>query len=268
MVPVGESLAQGVVLGIRQGLQDAPFAEIISEWYKLGSLWFRRPIDIDAMFRGPIGQDRFTMPGKFTTGAARSGGGIMPGYSPSIPKLLVGAMSEAVKRSGIGIMPGYDPVTGRLLTGTGASPGGMKSKAGTGLPTMYQGVRQPGSVDASAFRTGKGGFLAVSKANYWKKFVEKWGIPTEESARKTAAALGIPLPSWLEQVYSANMATDVSKGQSFTGGVGATSTGSAVAPAAGMQRISYTINGDVNINAASSVTIEALISGLAEWKRR
>jgi hypothetical protein len=28
------------------------------------------------------------------------------------------------------------------------------------------------------------------------------------------------------------------------------------------------INGDVNINAASSVTLEALISGLAEWKRR
>lgn len=69
-------------------------------------------------------------------------------------------------------------------------------------PTAGPGSGGAGGVTADAFRSGRGGLLAASKSNYWQVFVSKWGVPTEESARKVARQLGIPLPQWLEDIYN------------------------------------------------------------------
>ena len=59
-----------------------------------------------------------------------------------------------------------------------------------------------GRVRADAFHSGKGGHLAASSSNYWQVFVAKWGVPTEQSARKVSRQLGIPLPQWLLDIYN------------------------------------------------------------------
>lgn len=68
-----------------------------------------------------------------------------------------------------------------------------------GPDVAFKGIA-PG-VKVSAMRTGRGGFVAASKTNFWRQMLQRWGLPEETSARKVAQQLGIPIPDWLEQMW-------------------------------------------------------------------
>jgi len=95
---------------------------------------------------------------------------------------------------------------GALIEGKIYGDWGANAKVANGRMGLQKG---PGIADkptdngvrADAFRSGRGGLLAASSSNYWQVFVQRFGVPTEASARKVSKQLGIPLPRWLEDIF-------------------------------------------------------------------
>jgi len=164
---VGEPIGEGIIQGLRATLEANPLAGLIGGWAD-------KSIGLAPKLITPI---------------------LVTMLSTS----MVAAMEKALSFGPTGGSSGLDSMWGGGVSQANPSERFWSRHYG---PTKGPGGEGPGTVEASATRGGKGGHLAASKSNYWQIFVQKWGIPTESSARKTAQQLGIPLPQWLEDIYN------------------------------------------------------------------
>lgn len=188
-----------IVDGIQQGITDA--WDALVNWFKdklgaLGSLMPSLPGGGGSTPApgGPGGANAFRPNGMRLPGG--SFGGLGGGISPQDLGAVIGQAAGA----------SLSLVLAPLLLEGRAAPWDVNAKSANGRMGLQKG---PGIADkptdngvrADAFRSGRGGLLAASSSNYWQVFVQRFGVPTEASARKVSKQLGIPLPKWLEDIF-------------------------------------------------------------------
>lgn len=201
---VGRPMAEGIIAGLDSGLRGRAIEPIIRLIGELGALPVRVTTSVGATLAAGILAGVVQALGG-TPGGAQGSGGLMG----AIALALGGGMAGRPQQK----MQGRSPFERTVPFPFGGGP--MR------IPTNTQRVGEVGDVVARWNTSGRGGHVAASRSNYWQVFVQRFGVPTESSARKVAERLGIPLPAWLEQMYAASGVTplDVSvDGQ--TGAVG------------------------------------------------
>lgn len=201
---IGAPMGEGVIVGFGSVLVPEKAGDIVADWLKGAD-------DSGIRMGGLIGRsiaDRIVS-GLTVALAGANFNSILTQWLKLDPGVLKAIAASAGAFQGAG-------------GGTGAGRTGMDTReAGRGTGGRFSdmrapnGPRDPGTVTAKWNTSGRGGHVAASKSNYWKVFVQKFGVPTESSAREVAERLGIPLPEWLEQMYK-----DAAGGPGVSGGQG------------------------------------------------
>lgn len=191
-IRIGEDLAAGIGVGIERGAKKL---EGQIRWMALG---------LRAVFEDSFGDwQSSAIPWRRVGGQAgapggRLGTGGISRHAPgSADKLAAGLvrLTDAVDK----LRKDLSGYASGGLSAAGAALSGAPWQQTGGVAGAIGGKGR----SASVLRGGRGGFLQASKANYWRKWVDKWGVPDEEDARKMAAALGIPIPDWLDAMWRA-----------------------------------------------------------------
>lgn len=183
-IPVGEDIVGGLSVGMLNGFKANPIGRMLADW-------------VAAIKPGEVGSGIAIRMDKAISPAL--GSHIAMSWAKTIAPALGAAIAIALTGGQLGPSGGMTGMrAGPMMDRGGAVAGNIDGIMGQNNPLAGKG---PGVI-ASGMRGGKGGLLAASKSNYWQVFVNKWGVPEEGSARKTAAYLGIPLPEWLEMIYN------------------------------------------------------------------
>lgn len=218
---------KAIVDGIKQGIADA--------WEALTGWLTGKIDDLFALIKGPKGIDSKSPSKRAAREIGRPiGQGIIQGLQDSLAGTAMASIVGGWAEKGMGggfvakviTMPLVAALAAGMVAAVGKSASFGPSGGSSDLGSLFNNMMNPanaksreysqhygpdtgpgsgapvGAVKADAFRSGKGGHLAASKSNYWQVFVQKWGIPTEDSARKVSRQLGIPLPQWLEDIYN------------------------------------------------------------------
>lgn len=201
LVQVGSDLIEGLKRGISKGWDTLKawmsglFGDLVTLAKKILGIASPSKVMADEVGQ-PIAMG--IVEGIRMTLAAHPIDGLVAGWAQASSGASIGAALGASLKAAV--------VAGLMLSGRADGGWGVSAKAADGRTGMQKGggitdSADDGRVRADAFRSGRGGLLAASSSNYWQVFVQRFGIPTESSARKVSAQLGIKIPQWLEDIF-------------------------------------------------------------------